>query len=93
MFCLARCVPQIRLEKERKEREKQKKKERVNRQKAAGTYLTPKQREQRARAQAMLEALKAQGAMIPALGGVKGEKLKGSSSDFVVIVLCSIGYC
>ncbi|CAG0913882.1 unnamed protein product [Notodromas monacha] len=60
-------LEKIRLEKERKEREKQKKKERIERAKKQGTYLTAKQKEQRARAQAMLEGLKAQGAQIPAL--------------------------
>ncbi|GBP23737.1 Eukaryotic translation initiation factor 5B [Eumeta japonica] len=51
----------IRLEKERKERKKQKEKERKERLKAEGKLLTPKQRAEKARAQAMLQSLKAQG--------------------------------
>ncbi|XP_047526468.1 eukaryotic translation initiation factor 5B isoform X1 [Vanessa atalanta] len=51
----------IRLEKERKERKKQKEKERKERLKAEGKLLTPKQKAEKARAQAMLESLKAQG--------------------------------
>ncbi|XP_047989977.1 eukaryotic translation initiation factor 5B isoform X1 [Leguminivora glycinivorella] len=51
----------IRLEKERKERKKQKEKDRKERLKAEGKLLTPKQKAEKARAQAMLESLKAQG--------------------------------
>lgn len=51
----------IRLEKEKKERKKQKEKERKERLKAEGKLLTPKQKAEKARAQAMLESLKAQG--------------------------------
>ncbi|CAH0717327.1 unnamed protein product, partial [Brenthis ino] len=51
----------IRLEKERKDRKKQKEKERKERLKAEGKLLTPKQKAEKARAQAMLESLKAQG--------------------------------
>jgi translation initiation factor 5B len=46
-----------RLEQERKERKKKREKERKERLKAEGKLLTPKQRADRARAQAMLEAL------------------------------------
>ena len=45
------------MERERKEREKQKKKDKIQRQKEQGTYLTAKQKEDRRRAQQMLEAL------------------------------------
>ncbi|XP_067646023.1 eukaryotic translation initiation factor 5B [Eurosta solidaginis] len=55
----------IRLEAERKEKKKQKEAERKARLKAEGKLLTKKQKEERARAQAMLEALKAQGLEIP----------------------------
>ncbi|XP_026746387.1 eukaryotic translation initiation factor 5B [Trichoplusia ni] len=51
----------IRLEKERKERKKQKEKERKERLKAEGKLLTPKQKAEKARAQALLDSLKAQG--------------------------------
>lgn len=54
----------IRLEKERKERKKQKEKERKERLKAEGKLLTPKQKAEKARAQALLESLKAQGVEI-----------------------------
>lgn len=46
-----------RKEQERKEKKKQKEKERKERLKAEGKLLTPKQKADRARAQAMLEAL------------------------------------
>uniref|UniRef100_T1GT41 Tr-type G domain-containing protein n=1 Tax=Megaselia scalaris TaxID=36166 RepID=T1GT41_MEGSC len=55
----------IRLEKERKEKKKQKEAEKKARLKAEGKLLTKKQKEDRARAQNMLEALKAQGLDIP----------------------------
>ncbi|XP_035431132.2 eukaryotic translation initiation factor 5B [Spodoptera frugiperda] len=51
----------IRLEKEKKERKKQKEKERKERLKAEGKLLTPKQKADKARAQALLDSLKAQG--------------------------------
>ncbi|CAK1551654.1 unnamed protein product [Leptosia nina] len=54
----------IRLEKERKDRKKLKEKERKERLKAEGKLLTPKQKAEKARAQAMLESLKAQGVEI-----------------------------
>lgn len=55
----------IRLEAERKEKRKQKEAERKARLKAEGKLLTKKQKEDRARAQAMLESLRAQGLEIP----------------------------
>lgn len=55
----------IRLEAERKEKKKQKEADRKARLKAEGKLLTKKQKEDRARAQAMLDALKAQGLEIP----------------------------
>ncbi|XP_055909196.1 eukaryotic translation initiation factor 5B [Eupeodes corollae] len=55
----------IRLEQEKKEKKKQKEAERKARLKAEGKLLTKKQKEDRARAQAMLDALKAQGLEIP----------------------------
>ncbi|XP_055378724.1 eukaryotic translation initiation factor 5B [Condylostylus longicornis] len=55
----------IRLEQERKEKRKQKEQERKARLKAEGKLLTKKQKEDRAKAQAMLEALKAQGLDVP----------------------------
>jgi len=62
-LCLVNCVlvKQARIERERKEREKQKKKDKIQRQKEQGTYLTAKQKEDRRRAQQMLEALGHQG--------------------------------
>jgi len=50
------CV-QARIERERKDREKQKKKDKIQRQKEQGTYLTAKQKEDRRRAQQMLDAV------------------------------------
>ncbi|XP_035794561.1 eukaryotic translation initiation factor 5B-like [Anopheles albimanus] len=58
-------LEQLRLEQERKEQKKQREKERRDRLKAEGRLLTAKQKQDRARAQAMLEALKAQGVEIP----------------------------
>ncbi|XP_060800600.1 eukaryotic translation initiation factor 5B isoform X2 [Amyelois transitella] len=79
----------IRLEKEKKERKKQKEKERKERLKAEGKLLTPKQKADKARAQALLESLKAQGVEIgsaekkpPRLGTrVKPQKLKSQMSQ------------
>ncbi|XP_039745788.1 eukaryotic translation initiation factor 5B isoform X2 [Pararge aegeria] len=83
----------IRLEKERKERKKQKEKERKERLKAEGKLLTPKQRAEKARAQAMLESLKAQGIEIgsaekkpPRLGTrIKPMKLKTQMSQEALV--------
>uniref|UniRef100_A0A6B2EIU5 Eukaryotic translation initiation factor 5B n=1 Tax=Phlebotomus kandelakii TaxID=1109342 RepID=A0A6B2EIU5_9DIPT len=58
----------IRQEAERKEKKKQKEKERKERLKAEGKLLTTKQKQEKARAQAMLEALKAQGVEVPEAG-------------------------
>lgn len=55
----------LRLEQEKKEKKKQKEAERKARLKAEGKLLTKKQKEDRARAQAMLDALKAQGLELP----------------------------
>ncbi|XP_063222722.1 eukaryotic translation initiation factor 5B [Bacillus rossius redtenbacheri] len=65
---------QLRLEQERKERKKQKEREKKERLKAEGKLLTPKQRAERARAQAMLEALKAQGIDMPGVGEKKAPR-------------------
>lgn len=54
-------VPQERLEAERKEKKKQKDKERKERLKKEGKLLTKAQKEARARAEATLRALQAQG--------------------------------
>ena len=63
----------MRLEQERKERKKQRDREKKQRQKEAGTYLTPAQKQERARQQQMLLAMKAQGIVIPALEKKEGE--------------------
>ncbi|XP_064541267.1 eukaryotic translation initiation factor 5B [Drosophila montana] len=55
----------VRIEAERKEKKKQKEAERKARLKAEGKLLTKKQKEDRARAQALLDSLKAQGLEIP----------------------------
>lgn len=64
-------LEQLRLEQERKERKKQKEKQRKERLKAEGKFLTTKQKQDRARAQAMIEALKAQGLDLPDVGEKK----------------------
>lgn len=61
----------IRLEQERKEKKKKKEKERKERLKAEGKLLTSKQKADRARAQAMIESLKAQGVALPDVGEKK----------------------
>lgn len=66
---------QLRLEQEKKERKKQKEKERKERLKAEGKLLTAKQKQDRMRAQAMLDALKAQGVEIPEAGTEKKVRL------------------
>lgn len=58
----------LRLEQERKEKKKQKEKERKERLKAEGKLLTAKQKADRARAQAMIDHLKAQGLELPDAG-------------------------
>jgi len=55
----------VRLEAERKEKKKQREAERKARLKAEGKLLTKKQKEDRARAQALLDSLKAQGLEVP----------------------------
>ncbi|XP_062543828.1 eukaryotic translation initiation factor 5B-like isoform X2 [Armigeres subalbatus] len=76
---------QLRLEQEKKERKKQKEKERKERLKAEGKLLTAKQKQDRMRAQAMLEALKAQGIEIPEVGVEKkvrpGTRLRPKKRD------------
>ncbi|KZC06988.1 Eukaryotic translation initiation factor 5B [Dufourea novaeangliae] len=64
-------LEQIRLEQERKERKKLKEKQRKERLKAEGKLLTTKQKQDRARAQAMINALKAQGLDVPEIGEKK----------------------
>ncbi|KAK3924906.1 Eukaryotic translation initiation factor 5B [Frankliniella fusca] len=79
-----------RLEQERKDKKKQKEKERKERLKAEGKLLTPKQKAERARAQALLEARKAQGLDLPNVGEkkpvrpgtrVRPSKLKSQTSQ------------
>ncbi|XP_065836749.1 eukaryotic translation initiation factor 5B-like [Oscarella lobularis] len=69
----AKRLEALRLEQERKERKKQRDREKKQRQKEAGTYLTPAQKQERARQQQMLLAMKAQGIVIPALEKKEGE--------------------
>lgn len=64
-------LEQVRLEQERKEKKKLKEKQRKERLKAEGKFLTTKQKQDRARAQAMIEALKAQGFDLPEAGEKK----------------------
>lgn len=64
-------LEQLRLEQERKEKKKLKEKQRKERLKAEGKFLTTKQKQDRARAQAMIEALKAQGLDLPDVGEKK----------------------
>ncbi|EZA50226.1 Eukaryotic translation initiation factor 5B [Ooceraea biroi] len=64
-------LEQLRLEQERKEKKKLKEKQRKERLKAEGKFLTTKQKQDRARAQAMIEALKAQGLDLPDVGDKK----------------------
>ncbi|CAG9762807.1 unnamed protein product [Ceutorhynchus assimilis] len=61
----------LRLEQERKDKKKQKEKERKERLKAEGKLLTAKQKADRARAQAMIDSLKAQGVALPDVGEKK----------------------
>merc|ERR1719318_1930234 len=59
-------LEKVRLDQERKDKKKQKEKERKERLKKEGKLLTPAQREQKRRAEAMLEAMKQQyGANVP----------------------------
>ncbi|KAM4711215.1 eukaryotic translation initiation factor 5B [Anableps anableps] len=65
---------QERLEQERKEKKKQKEKERKERLKKEGKLLTKAQREARARAEATLKLLQAQGVEVPSKDGVPKKK-------------------
>lgn len=67
---------QKRLELEKKEKKKQKEKEKKERLKAEGKLLTAKQKADKARAEAMLESLKAQG--IPVPGGAEKKARPGT---------------
>lgn len=64
-------LEQVRLEQERKEKKKQKEKQRKERLKAEGKFMTTKKKQERARAQALIEARKAQGFELPDLGEKK----------------------
>lgn len=64
----------LQLEKERKEKKKQKEKEKKERMKKEGKLLTPAQREQKRRAEQMLEAMKAQGISVPSKEGIEQRK-------------------
>lgn len=61
-------MEQLRLEAERKEKKKLRDAERKARLKAEGKLLTAKQKQDKARAEAMLEALRAQGVQLPEVG-------------------------
>ncbi|XP_035983720.1 eukaryotic translation initiation factor 5B isoform X1 [Fundulus heteroclitus] len=67
-------LEQERLEQERKEKKKQKEKERKERLKKEGKLLTKTQREARARAEATLKLLQAQGIEVPSKDGVPKKK-------------------
>lgn len=67
-------LEKVRLEQEKKDKKKQKEKERKERLKAEGKLLTKKQLADKARAQAMIEALKAQGVDIPEIGEKRGTR-------------------
>lgn len=64
-------LEQLRLEQERKERKKLKEKQRKERLKAEGKLLTTKQKQDKARALAMINALKAKGVDLPEVGEKK----------------------
>lgn len=61
-------LEQLRIDMERKEKKKQRELERRARLKAEGKLLTAKQKQDKARAQAMLDSLRAQGIELPEVG-------------------------
>ncbi len=63
-----------RLEEERRAAKKQREKEKKEQLKKEGKYLTAKQKEAKARAEAMLEAMRAQGMDVPAAGEKKAPR-------------------
>ncbi|XP_050303369.1 eukaryotic translation initiation factor 5B [Anthonomus grandis grandis] len=65
----------LRLEQEKKEKKKQKEKERKERLKAEGKLLTAKQKADRARAQVLIDSLKAQGVELPDVGEKRPARL------------------
>merc|ERR1712087_1044761 len=64
----------------------QKKKDKIARQKAEGTFLTEKQKQDRARAMAQLEALKQQGVHIPTKAEIAPEKAAEPQKKKIVYV-------
>ncbi|XP_022909223.2 eukaryotic translation initiation factor 5B [Onthophagus taurus] len=77
-------LEQLRLEQEKKDRKKKKEKERKERLKAEGKLLTNKQKADRARAQAMIDSLKAQGVELPDVGERKprpGTRIRPKKMD------------
>lgn len=94
-------LEQLRLEQERKEKKKRKEKERKERLKAEGKLLSSKQKADRARAQAMIDNLKAQGIELPDVGVRKprlGTRVKPSKKatgtvekgNFLLIIIVII---
>uniref|UniRef100_T1IU62 Tr-type G domain-containing protein n=1 Tax=Strigamia maritima TaxID=126957 RepID=T1IU62_STRMM len=85
-------LEKLRLDQERKERKKQKEKEKRERLKAEGKLLTQAQKQQRARAQAMLESLRAQGLDVPKIGEKKertprpGDRIRPKKSKTISAV-------
>merc|ERR550534_2067087 len=71
-------LEKLRLEQEKRDKKKQKDKERKERLKKEGKLLTPQQKEQKRRAEAMLEAMTQQGLVIPNKDTIEGEKPKKS---------------
>ncbi|XP_055327238.1 eukaryotic translation initiation factor 5B-like [Paramacrobiotus metropolitanus] len=73
-------LEELQKEKERKEKKKQKEKDRIQRQKQEGTFMSAKDKANKARAMAMLEAFKQQGLQVgekPA----RGERKPGDKSE------------
>merc|ERR1739838_346338 len=73
-------------EEEEEVKEVEKKKDRIARQKAEGTFLTEKQKQDRARAMAQLEALKPQGVHIPTKAEIAPEKAVEPQKKKIVYV-------
>merc|ERR1712013_814923 len=70
-------LEKLRVEQEKRDKKKQKDKERKERLKKEGKLLTPQQREQKRRAEQMLEAMKQQGLVVPNKEAMpEGEKPK-----------------
>lgn len=86
-------LDKLQKEQEKKEKKKLKEKQRKEKLKAEGKLLTNKQKQAQARAQAMIEALKAQGMERPEAGEKKPRPGNNLSQEFKFCFCTASEYC